>query len=59
MNYVRKHNELFQGDYHQDSHEFLFWILDKMNDILLQENKTKCIINYSTLEREKGMKTWL
>jgi len=39
MNYVRKNNELFQGEYHQDSHEFLIWILNQMNDLLIKEKK--------------------
>jgi uncharacterized UBP type Zn finger protein len=36
MNYVRKNNDIFKGNQHQDSHEFLFWILDKINDSLLK-----------------------
>ena len=29
--------EMFSEDYHHDSHEFLIWILNEINDILAKE----------------------
>ena len=34
MNYVRKKSEQFKGCFHQDTHEFLIWYLNEINDIL-------------------------
>ena len=34
MNYVRKKNEIFKGDNHQDCHEFCNWFLNEINDLL-------------------------
>jgi hypothetical protein len=29
--------EMFSEDYHHDTHEFLIWILNEINDILAKE----------------------
>jgi len=34
MSYVKKNNEMFQGDEHQDTHEFLIWFLNEINETL-------------------------
>ena len=38
MNLVKKNNEIFKGDNHQDCHEFCIWLLNELNDILKKKS---------------------
>lgn len=42
---------MFSEDYHHDTHEFLIWILNEINDILAKEVQSD--------KKEKNVKTWL
>lgn len=34
MQYAKKKNERFKGDYHQDCHEFFMWYINEIDDTL-------------------------
>jgi ubiquitin C-terminal hydrolase len=34
---IKRHNELFNNDEHQDAHEFLTWLLDQMHETLAKD----------------------
>ena len=34
MNYVKTKNRIFDGNYHQDCHEFYMWYLNELEEIL-------------------------
>lgn len=64
MAYVKKNNEMFQGDEHQDTHEFLIWFFSEIHDTLLGKKSTKKKPEKSgknTLPQTQGKKirTWL
>ena len=50
MNKIRKANQIFDNDYHHDSHEFLSWLLNDINDDLITDWKE------SQLDQKKAAK---
>jgi len=59
MTYVKKNNEMFKGDYHQDTHEFLIWFLNDINDTIKRLKKNQVGSNTSSPEPKKREKSWL
>ena len=67
MSQVKSLNELFNNDHHQDSHEFLIWILSTLDEDLKKQGfhwieetfagkfttQTKCLCCESTTNREE------
>ena len=39
MDYIEKKSGVFDKEYHQDCHEFYFWMMDRINEELKEQNK--------------------
>jgi ubiquitin carboxyl-terminal hydrolase 12/46 len=56
--------EMFEGDYHQDTHEFLIWLLNDINDLLIKRIKASRLnallfSEHKDAKPEDLPKTWL
>jgi ubiquitin C-terminal hydrolase len=54
MTFVKKRNEVFKGDFHQDCHEYFIWFLNELNDTLKKKKGKKffCLIELKIIKRE-------
>lgn len=50
--------DMFEGDDHQDTHEFLIWLLNDMNDLLTKEMK-KGLPGSPTAASQQAVRTWI
>ena len=41
MKFVKSKNKIFDGNYHQDCHEFYMWFINECEEILTNKGKDK------------------